>query len=280
MPDDRVDLLLEPGDLRGELALQVRQRRAVERDAGRLHPGEDRDEGELDLREQSLHALVAQRLLQRWTDGQRGQRLQPGHGGGRKVGGRGRQDEVQPLRDDVRDLLGAQRGIDEVGGDLGVERHRGGLRVRLLGEPRGEQGLDLVADERRAEALEEMAQRRRRGGALGRDGAAVGPGHRDRERRAGQGPGVVHDERDAHRLLLPQPGLQGGDPRLVRELDPARVHDGRRKLARQVAGRRRDRLGPRLDRGRGRGDPGRRSRAPVGHHVEVHRQLQRAVAGP
>ena len=69
--DDGVDLRLEAGDLGRELALEGGQRVLVERDAGRLHPGEDRDQRQLDLGEQALDALVAERLLERWADGER-----------------------------------------------------------------------------------------------------------------------------------------------------------------------------------------------------------------
>ena len=88
-PTDGVDLGLEARDLRGELACRApparRRSRAM---PGGLHPGEDRDQRQLDLGEQPVDALVAERLLQRGADGERRQRLEPGDG--RRAAGRRR----------------------------------------------------------------------------------------------------------------------------------------------------------------------------------------------
>ena len=67
--DGRVDLALEPRDLGGELPLERRERVLVQGDAGRLHAGEDRDQRQLDLLEQPVHALIAHRLIERRPDG-------------------------------------------------------------------------------------------------------------------------------------------------------------------------------------------------------------------
>ena len=83
--DDGEDLGLEALDLGRELALEGSQRVPVEGDAGRLHAGEDRDQRQLDLGEQAVHALVTERLLQRWTDGEDRQGLEAGGGARRQA---------------------------------------------------------------------------------------------------------------------------------------------------------------------------------------------------
>ena len=61
MADVGVDLRLEAGDLGPELAVEGREGVEVEGDAGRLHPGEDRDERQLDLGEEAVEALLLER---------------------------------------------------------------------------------------------------------------------------------------------------------------------------------------------------------------------------
>ena len=58
MPDVGVDLLLQARDLGAELAMQERERLHIERHAGRFHPGEDRDERELDLAEETVQTVA------------------------------------------------------------------------------------------------------------------------------------------------------------------------------------------------------------------------------
>src|SRR5258707_15387166 len=58
VPDGRVDLALEPADLGRELAIEDGERLEVDGNAVRLHPGEDRDERQLDLPEEALQALL------------------------------------------------------------------------------------------------------------------------------------------------------------------------------------------------------------------------------
>ena len=60
VPDVVVDLLLEPGDLGRELAFEHAERLAIERDADGLHPGEHRDQRQLDLAEQPLELDLAE----------------------------------------------------------------------------------------------------------------------------------------------------------------------------------------------------------------------------
>ena len=61
--------------------------------------------------------------LERLADGERRQRLEPGPRRGVELGDR-RQDEVELLGDDVGDRLAAQRRVEDVGRDLGVEGDR------------------------------------------------------------------------------------------------------------------------------------------------------------
>ena len=250
------------------------------RDAGGLHAGQDRDQRQLDLGEQPVDALVAERLLERRPDRERGQRLEARRRDGRQARGRRRQHEVQPLPDDVGDLLRPQRGVDEVGGDLGVEVH-GERRGRgVVGEPGGQQRLHVVPDEAGVDRLEELAQGDRGVDAVGGDHPAVVAGHGQRQRRAGERARVVDDEAGPDRLAITEPRLERRDAVRLDDLDPTRVHDRGRQRAGQVAGRGRERLRPRLDRRRGRGDrAGVALRRPAAasaarDDVEVHRQLQ------
>ena len=122
--DVDVDLLLEPVDLaRRNSTSSAGQRLAVEGDADRLHPGEDRDQRQLDLAEQPVEPDLGEAPLERLADGERRQRLEAGPGGRRQLRRR-RQDLVEVLGDDVGDRLAAQRGVQDVGRDLGVERDR------------------------------------------------------------------------------------------------------------------------------------------------------------
>ena len=76
MADVDVDLLLEAGDLGPELAVEGREGLEVEGDAGRLHPGQDRDQRQLDLAEQAVEAVLLERPREGLADGERGQRLE------------------------------------------------------------------------------------------------------------------------------------------------------------------------------------------------------------
>ncbi len=285
-----VDLALEAGDLRGELHLERPQRVAIEGDARGLHPGEDRDQRQLDLGEDPLDPVRLERLLERGSDRERGEGVEPCDRRGREACGGRRQHEVEALRDDVRDLLGAQRRVDEVRGDLGVERDDERGRVAVLGEVRGEDRLDLVADERGVDRLEQVAQGDRRVRAIGRDDSSVLPGDGERERGPGERPRVVHDQPDADRRLGAQPRLEGGHAVRAHDLDPRRVVDRRRERGRQVARHHGDVVRSRLGgcgpaiavRRHGHGRR-RRRRLPAADPVEVERQLElarRAVRRP
>ena len=63
--DVGVDLGLEPRDLGRELGRQDLQRVEVERDPGRLHPGQDRDERQLDLRVEAVQPVLDQPPFER-----------------------------------------------------------------------------------------------------------------------------------------------------------------------------------------------------------------------
>ncbi len=186
------------------------------------------------------------------------ERLEPGRRDRRQPGRRGREHEVQPLPDDVGDLLGPQRGVDEVGGDLGVEldgRRRG---VRVLGEPGRQQRLDVVA--RRA----------------GRRSPPAGGAGRSRRRRRPRPPRARRRRRRRATAARPASGRGSSTTSPVPTAGWARSHvsrpatppssttsirPGSTIAAASAPGRSPDgggdRLGARLDRGRRRGD-GRR----------------------
>ena len=88
MADARVDLRLEALDLAPELDLEQGQRLAVEGDADRLHPGQDRDERQLDLAEQAVEPLALEGGGERRPGGERRERLEPGPGERRQLGRR------------------------------------------------------------------------------------------------------------------------------------------------------------------------------------------------
>ena len=85
VPDVGVDLGFEPGDLGGELGGEDLQGLQIEGDAGRLHPGQDRDERQLDLAVEAVEAVVHQPSLERLADGQCRERLEPGPGPRRRA---------------------------------------------------------------------------------------------------------------------------------------------------------------------------------------------------
>ena len=148
--DVGVDLRLEPRDLRRELRRQDAERVEIEGDAGRLHPGQDRDERQLDLRVEAVESVLGQAPLERLADRDRGERLEAGPGRAVELGDR-RQDEVELLGDDVGDRLAAERGVQDVGRDLRVEGDRRRRRGGVVGDAGDEQRLDLVADDRGVE---------------------------------------------------------------------------------------------------------------------------------
>ena len=86
--DVDVDLGLEAGDLGPELGRQGRQPVAVDRDTGRLHAGEDRDERQLDLGEQAVEVLGGEGPLERRAGGHAptGHRARPGPPASRPAG--------------------------------------------------------------------------------------------------------------------------------------------------------------------------------------------------
>ena len=208
MADVDVDLRLEPRDLGRELAGQHVERLEVERDAGRLHPGQHRDERQLELAVQPVEAVVDETPLERLADGDRGQRLEAGPGRAVELDDR-RQDEVELLGHDVGDGLAAQRGIEDVGGDLGIERDRRGGRVGIVGDARDEERLDLVGDDRGLQPVEQPAQRRGVVRAFDRDRPAIRPRDGQRQRDPAPRSRIVEQQPDTDRGL-------GGKPRLER----------------------------------------------------------------
>ena len=270
MADVDVDLLLEPGDLRTELAFEDRQRLAVEGHADGLDPGEDRDEWQLDLAEQPLELDLAEPPFERLTDRHRRQGIETGPGSSRQVRSR-RKDLVEVLRDDVGDRLAAERGVEDVRGDLRVERDRQRLRGLVLGEGRDEDRLHLVADQRDAKPLDEMAQCVGCFGAIGGDHASLGPGDGQRERSSAPRPRVVREERDTDRRLGREPRLEVADRVHADDLDAPGVEDrlgegGRQVLRRLERGRLPAAVGGAIGAGR-RGSDG----------VEVEAELQLAA---
>ena len=230
------DLALEPRDLGRELDLERAQRVAVERDARGLHAGEDRDQRQLDLREQPVGAVGLERLLERGLDRERAERLETGDRHRRQARGGRRDDEVQPLPDDVGDLLGPERGVHDVRGDLGVEGDRRGVRVGRLGEAHREQRLDLVPHDAGVDPLEQVAQGVRCVRAVRRDHAPVRARDGERERDPRERPRVVQHETRADDVLRRAATARG--PRRRPRPRP-RSGPGRRSLPRAHPGRRR-----------------------------------------
>ena len=185
------------------------------------------------------------------------------------------QDEVELLGHDVGDGLAAQRGVEDVRGDLGVEGDgcRGGVQV--VGDPGHEKRLDLVTDDRRREPIEEPAQRRGVVRTLDRDRPAVRAGDGECQRRSAPRPRVVEQEADPDRGLRGEPRLQGRDGVARVDLDARRVGD--RRGQRASAGRRRRRPAPWPGRSPRRPRSRRRRRAARATGVEVERQLEAAA---
>ena len=237
------------------------ERVAVEGDAGRLHPGQDGDQRQLDLVEEAVEPFLGQAALERLANGERRQGLEPG--ARRRVeSGHVREDEVELLGDDVGDRLAAERGIEDVGRDLRVEGDRRGRRVRVVGDAPDEQRLDLVPDDRDLEPIEQPPQRRRILRAAGGDRPSVRAREGERQRVPAARPRVVEQQPDPDRRLGGEPRLEGRDPVARVDLDPPRVVDRGGQGGRQVAGRdvRRGRPGRTCRRSTVRGSP-RRPRA-------------------
>ena len=149
----------EAGDLRAELAMQDGKRLAIEGDAGRLHACQYRDERQLDLAEEAVQAVdLAQPALEGVAHGERRQGLEPGSRGRRQLAGRW-QDLVEVLGDDIGDGLAAQGRVEDVRGDLRVERDRRRVETGIVGKAGDEDRFDLVADQRDAQPFKEVAER-------------------------------------------------------------------------------------------------------------------------
>ena len=138
------------------------------------------------------------------------------------------------LRDDVGDRLAAQGGVEDVGGDLGVERYRERLGGRILGERRDQDRLDLVTDQGDAQPLKETPQRVGCRLALGRDGASVGPDNGQRKGHSPPRTRIVEQDRDPGGRLRGQPRLEAGNRVLADHLDPAGIDDRGGQRGRQI----------------------------------------------
>ena len=114
--------------------------------------------GSSSSRIQAVEPVVDEPSLERLADGERGQRLEAGPRRAVELHDR-RQDQVELLGDDVGDRLAAQRRVEDVRGDLGVEGDRRRRGVGVVGDPGDEQRLDLVTDHRDLEPIEQPAQR-------------------------------------------------------------------------------------------------------------------------
>ena len=235
VPDVDVDLRLEPRDLGGELGGEDPEGVEVERDAGRLHPGQDRDQRQLDLGIEAIETVVDESLLEWRPDRQGGQGLQADAGGAVQLGDR-REDQVELLGDHVGDRLAAQRGVEDIRRDLRVEGDRRGRRVRVVGDPRDEERLDLVADHRDRQPVEQASQRRGIVGAFDRDGPPVHAGQGERQGCAAARSRIVEQEPDPDRRLRREPRLEGRDRIPLMDLDPPRVGDRGSERGREVAG--------------------------------------------
>ncbi len=150
--------------------------------------------------------------------------------------------------------------------------------AEVVGEPRDEERLHLVADERDAGPLDQVAKGVRRLRTLRRDDATVRADHRQRERRATTGSRIVGDQRRAEDGLRGDPVGELRDPVGPADLDAAGIHDrggeGRREIAVGFRCRRRVAVPAVRRRGhRGRAVRGRGS----GDRVEVQAQLQFAA---
>jgi hypothetical protein len=174
--------------------------------------------------------------LERLADGDGRERLEPGAGRGRQLVRR-RQDLVEVLGNDVGDRLAPESGVQDVCGDLRVERDGRRRGVLVVGEPGDEDRLHLVRDEGHAGRLHEVAQRVRRLRAVRRDHASVRAREGQGERRSPPRPGVVGDERCPEGGLLRDPGCQVRDPVRAADLDPPRVDDRSRERGGKIAGR-------------------------------------------
>ena len=151
---------------------------------------------------------------------------------------RRRQDEVEPLGDDVGDRLRAERGVEDVRGDLGVEVDAASPARRASAANRATRiGLASCATIGRSRASTSAPERRRPPRRPARDDAAVAPGDGERLRRAAPRPRVVEHDRGADGRLAREPRRRApGTSRGIDDLDPAGVGD--RRAERRRAGRR------------------------------------------
>ena len=274
VPDIDIDLALEAADLGGELAIEHAERLEVERHADRLHLREDRYQRQLDLAEQPVELELGQPPLQRFTDGDRRQGFEARSRGRRQLRGR-RKDLVEVLGDDVCDRLAPEGRIEDVGGDLRVERDRWRRRLRVLGEARDEDGLHFVPDERDGQPFEQVAEHDRVIGAVDGDDTAVGTRHGEGEGCPPSRARIVEEQAHPDGGLGGQPRLEVGDVIGATDFDPAGVDDRGRQRRRQIVSRG---DGSFACLRRGAAVPVYRCRhGPSGHGVEVKTELELAA---
>ncbi len=278
--DVDVDLRLKAGHLAAELDVERGQRLAVDGDAGGLHLGKDRDERHLDVTEEPIETGLDQRLLQRLANGQRGEGVEADPDGRRNVSGR-RERHFEPLVGDIGDRLAAQRGVEEIRGDLRVEGDGEWLRG-AAGDVRHDEWLGFVADDPGAGPQQQIAEPAHRIVTFRDQHATVAARQRERLRHAPHRSRVVHQQRGPDLVLAfgpargRQPGRRLGRV-LVRRFETVherRVGDGRPERRGQIHGS--------GCFGRPEGPAfGGRSRRGLGQtrRTEIHRELKlRAVA--
>ena len=261
------DRSLEPGDLGCELAIQDRQGIEVDGHADGLHPCQHGNERQLHVPEQIRQAFGLERRGQRIAGGEGRQCLQPHSLDGLQLLDR-RQHQVQSLGHDVGDRLRTQGCVQQVRGELRVERDRCRGPGRVCGEPRDEQRFCLMGHDRNPGRLEHRAQTIRVG-PLGSDHATIRSRERQRQGRAGTGAWIVLQERRADHRLGGNPGRETIERVAGMDFDPARVLDRGSQRGGEVVEPFGLALGP-----RGSTVPSR-----AGRDVEVERQLEAGTGG-
>ena len=198
---------------------------------------------------------------------------------------RRRQDEVEPLGDDVGDRLRAERRVEDVRRDLRVEVDAASPVAPGSAAKRGDEDrLRLVGDDRDVARLDHVPQAVRRLGAPARDDAAVAPGDGERLRGAPPRPRVVGHDRRADDGLLGEPVL---DRRQIGRHRARSIRPGLSIVAARAVGRSSNRLravarpSPVVRARRRRSAPARRraaARDRLRDRVEVERQLEALAA--
>ena len=229
-------------------------------------------------RKQPVEPDVGEASLERLADGDRRQRLEAGPGRRRQLRRR-RQDLVEVLGDDVGDRLAAQRGVEDVGRDLRVERDRRRRpRSRSSANRATSTGFTSWPTSGTREPLEQAPQGVRRLRTLRRHDPAV-------RRRRRPGPAACRGAAAGRRRRATTPtagwatshGSRPADPVGAADLDPAGIDDRGRERGRQVLRRERPVRGVRRPWRLRRGPTAPR---PAADGVEVEPELQLAALRP